>query len=148
MRIALLFETFAYWFETNTNLEGNLGRAIASYSFQGKTIPIADCAGDIGKATAHRFAENGAGIVLLNVNEAKMTEVARELEKHQTPIHTFRCDVIKPDEIKRVFVDTTKQVLLDYVFNNAGDRGAFAKTAEYPDDDFQKAIDINLVARQ
>ena len=87
--------------------------------------------------------------MLLNIKEAKMTEVARELEKHQTPIHTFRCDAIKPDEINRVFADITKQVeRLDYVFNNAGDRGAFAKTAEYPDDDFQKAIDINLVARQ
>ena len=86
--------------------------------------------------------------MLLNIKEAKMTEVARELEKHQTPIHTFCCDVTKPDEINRVFADITKQVRLDYVFNNAGDRGAFAKTAEYPDDDFQKAIDINLVARQ
>ena len=56
--------------------------AIASYSFQGKTILITGGAGDIGKATAHRFAENGAEIVLLDINEAKMTEVARELEKY------------------------------------------------------------------
>ena len=49
-----------------------------------------------------------------------MTEVARELEKHQTPVHTFRCDVTKPEEINRVFADITKQVeRLDYVFNNS-----------------------------
>ena len=120
--------------------------AIASYSFQGKTILITGGAGDIGKATAHRFAENGAEIVLLDINEAKMTEVAQELKKHQTPIHTFRCDVTKPDEIKRVFADVKKQVeRLDYVLNNAGYQGAFAKTAEYPDDDFQKVVDINIV---
>lgn len=94
-------------------------KPIASYSFQGKTILITGSAGDIGKATAHRFAENGAGVVLLDVNEAKMTEVARELEKYQTPIHTFRCDVTKPDEINRVFADITKQVRLNYVFNNS-----------------------------
>lgn len=120
--------------------------AIASYSFQGKTILITGGAGDIGKATAHRFAENGAGIVLLDINEAKMTEVAQELAKHQTPIHTFRCDVTKPEEIKRVFAEVKKQVeRLDYVLNNAGYQGAFAKTAEYPDDDFQKVVDINIV---
>ena len=66
--------------------------------------------------------------MLLNINEAKMTEVARELEKHQTPIHTFRCDVIKPDEINRVFADITKQARFCYVFNDAGDRGALIKS--------------------
>ncbi|WP_019509418.1 SDR family NAD(P)-dependent oxidoreductase [Pleurocapsa sp. PCC 7319] len=49
--------------------------AIASYSFQSKTILITGGAGDIGKATAHRFAENGGGIMLLNINEAKISEV-------------------------------------------------------------------------
>ena len=119
--------------------------AIANYSFDSKTILITGGAGDIGKATARRFAENGAGIVLLDINEAKMTEVGRELEKHQTPIHTFRCDVTQLDEVTRVFADITQQVRLDYVFNNAGYQGAFATTAEYPHDDFRKVVEINIV---
>ena len=120
--------------------------AIANYSFQGKTILITGGAGDIGKATAHRFAENGAGVVLLDINEARMSEVAKELAKHQTPIYTFRCDVTKSEEVERIFTDVTKQVeTLDYVFNNAGYQGAFAKTAEYPNDDFQKVVEINIV---
>lgn len=34
---------------------------------------------------------------------------------------------------------------LDYVFNNAGYQGVFARTDEYPEEDFQKVIDINVV---
>jgi NAD(P)-dependent dehydrogenase (short-subunit alcohol dehydrogenase family) len=52
----------------------------ASYDFVGKTILITGGAGDIGRATAQRFAGDGAGVVILDLNEAKMAEVAHELE--------------------------------------------------------------------
>lgn len=45
--------------------------AKATYQFAGKTILITGGAGDIGKATAHRFAANGAGIALLDLNQPK-----------------------------------------------------------------------------
>ncbi|PSN15217.1 oxidoreductase [filamentous cyanobacterium CCT1] len=120
--------------------------ATATYAFQGKTILITGGAGEIGKATAHRFAANGAAIVLLDINETKLTEVAQGLKDCGSPVHTFRCDVTSADEVKQVFaaaVERTGQ--LHYVFNNAGYQGAFAKTDEYPEQDFQKVIDINVV---
>lgn len=120
--------------------------ARATYNFQGKTILITGGAGEIGKATAHRFAKNGAGIVLLDINETKMTEVAQELKDYGPPVHTFRCDVTHPDEVANAFAGAIAQVgHLDYVFNNAGYQGAFAKTDEYPEADFQKVIDINVI---
>lgn len=120
--------------------------AIATYNFQDKNILITGGAGEIGKATAHRFAANGAGVVLLDINEAKMTEVAQELASYNTPIHTFRCDVTRPEDVAQAFTSAVKQLeRIDYVFNNAGYQGAFAKTDEYPDDQFQKVININVV---
>ena len=55
----------------------------ASYDFAGKTILITGGAGDIGRATAKRFAADGAGVVILGLNEAKMAEVAQELEAYK-----------------------------------------------------------------
>ncbi len=120
--------------------------AIATYTFQGKTILITGGAGEIGRATAHRFAENGAGIVLLDVNEGKLAEVAHELEKYGVPVQSFRCDVTLPDEVAKAFAGAiAASDRIDYVFNNAGFQGAFAQSDRYPDDDFHKVIDINVV---
>ena len=122
------------------------GCANATYTFQDKTILITGGAGEIGRATAHRFAENGAGIVLLDVNEAKMAEVADELGKYDVPVQSFRCDVTRPDEVDKAFVGAiAASDHLAYVFNNAGFQGAFAQSDRYPDDDFQKVININVV---
>lgn len=120
--------------------------AKATYHFEGKTILITGGAGDIGQATARRFAAAGAGLVLLDLNEAKMADVAQELEAYNVRVGTFRCDVTAADDVKSAIACAFEQFgRIDYVFNNAGYQGVFAKTDEYPEDDFQKVIDINVV---
>ncbi|MBD1914574.1 MULTISPECIES: SDR family NAD(P)-dependent oxidoreductase [Cyanophyceae] len=120
--------------------------AIATYDFQGKTILITGGAGEIGKATAHRFAANGATIALLDINEMRLAEVAQGLKDYGNPVYTVRCDVTDAQEVTEMFAIAVEQVgQLDYVFNNAGYQGAFAKTDEYPEEDFEKVIDINVI---
>ena len=120
--------------------------ARATYDFAGKTILITGGAGDIGQATAHRFAGNGAAVALVDLNEAKMADVAQELEEYNVPIGTFRCDVTAYDDVAKAFAGAVEQFGgINYVFNNAGYQGAFAKTDEYPEEDFQKVININVV---
>lgn len=119
--------------------------AKATYDFTGKTILITGGGGDIGRATAERFAASRSNVVLLDLNEAKMAEVAQGLEKYGGAIHTFRCDVTDPDDVQKAIDRAATEHRLDYIFNNAGYQGVFAKTDEYPTDDFQKVIEINLV---
>ncbi|WP_035990975.1 SDR family NAD(P)-dependent oxidoreductase [Leptolyngbya sp. KIOST-1] len=120
--------------------------ATATYAFQGKTILITGGAGEIGKSTAHRFAANGAAVVLLDINEMKMAEVAQALKDYGNPVYTLGCDVTQAEAVAKAFAIAVDQVgQLDYVFNNAGYQGAFATTDEYPEQDFQKVIDINVV---
>ncbi|KAM3104862.1 SDR family NAD(P)-dependent oxidoreductase [Phormidesmis sp. 146-20] len=118
----------------------------ATYNFSNKTILITGGAGDIGRATAHRFAANQANIVLLDLNATKMAEVATELKHYNTKITTLTCNVTDPDNVRQAFAAAIEQFgQLDYVFNNAGYQGVFAKTDEYPDADFQKVVDINII---
>lgn len=120
--------------------------ATATYDFAGKTILITGGAGDIGRATAHRFAANGASIVLLDLNETKMADVAQELAAYNVPVATFGCNVTLAEQVTQAFAGAIGQFgRIDYVFNNAGYQGLFALTDEYPDEDFQKVIDINVV---
>ena len=123
-----------------------IGTAKATYDFTGKTILITGGAGDIGKTTADRFASQGAGVALLDINESKLAEVAAALESHGTPIATFRCNVTRPEEVNLAFDRAIDQLgRIDYVFNNAGYQGVFAKTDEYPAEDFLKVVEINIV---
>lgn len=120
--------------------------ATATYAFQGKTILITGGAGEIGRATAHRFAADGATVVLLDINETQLAEVAQGLKGCGSPVHAFRCDVTDADAVAQAFAAAVEQTgQIHYVFNNAGYQGAFAKTDEYPAPDFQKVIDINVV---
>jgi NAD(P)-dependent dehydrogenase (short-subunit alcohol dehydrogenase family) len=120
--------------------------AKATYDFSGKAIFITGGAGDIGRATAQRFAAGGAGIILADLNEAKMADVARELEIFKVPVVSLRCDVTQYDDVAKAFADAAAQLgQVDYVFNNAGYQGVFAKTDDYPEDDFQKVININIL---
>lgn len=120
--------------------------AIATYNFQSKTILITGGAGDIGAAAARRFAEGGAGVVLLDINEAQLAAVAADLKSHNTPVHTFCCDVTNAEQVKQTMAQATEQAgRLDYLFNNAGFQGAFARTDDYPEADFEKVIGINVV---
>lgn len=118
----------------------------ANYRFEGKTILITGGAGDIGKATARRFAADGAGAILLDVNEVKMADVARELAGYNVPVATFCCDVTNSDNVAKAFAGAVEQFgRIDYIFNNAGYQGVFVKADEYPLDDFQKVININVL---
>lgn len=120
--------------------------ASATYQFAGKTILITGGAGDIGKATAHRFAANGAGVVLLDLNQTKMADVVQELQQYHVPIDAFHCDVTSVNSVAQAFSQAVTQCKrIDYIFNNAGYQGVFAKTDNYPEDDFQKVIDINVI---
>lgn len=118
----------------------------ATYQFADKVILITGGAGDIGKATAHRFAANGAGVALLDLNEQKMVDVAQELKSYNVPLSTVRCDVTDSHDVDKAFARAVEQLgHIDYVFNNAGYQGLFTKTDEYPEDDFRKVIDINVI---
>lgn len=120
--------------------------AIAAYSFQEKTILITGGAGDIGKATAHRFAQGGADIVLLDINKDKLDEAAEELREYKASVHAFCCDVTESDTVEQTFDNALERAgRINYIFNNAGFQGAFAPTDRYPEEDFRKVIDINVL---
>lgn len=122
------------------------GAGTAVYQFTNKTILITGGAGDIGRAVAHRFASSGAGVILLDLNETRQEIVAAGLAEYKVPIASFGCDVTNSEAVIKTFDRAIRRFgRIDYVFNNAGFQGAFATTDNYPEDDFRKVIDINVI---
>ncbi len=113
--------------------------------FQGRVILITGGAGDIGLATAVRFAEEGADIALLDVNEEKLKKAESKLKSYGVKVGLYICDVSHYDSVRKT---VAKMVVdfsgIDFFFNNAGYQGLFKKIFEYPIEDFDKLIKINL----
>ena len=106
--------------------------------FEGKTIVITGGGGTFGRVGARYFAEQGAKVVLVDVNQAALDSVANDVNG----ITTCACDVRNAEQVQAV-VDAAGPI--DLLWNNAGYRGAMKPLLEYPADDVQLVMDINVV---
>lgn len=69
-------------------------------SLEGKRALNTGCAVGIGKAIAHRFAEAGADLELVDVNRRGLGRVKRELSEFGTEINVHKVDVSARGEIQ------------------------------------------------
>ena len=106
--------------------------------FEGKTIVITGGGGTFGRVGARYFADQGAKVVLVDVNQAALDSVANDVNG----ITTCACDVRDAEQVQAV-VDAAGPIHL--LWNNAGYQGAMKPLLEYPADDVQLVMDINVV---
>lgn len=114
--------------------------------FAGKSILITGGAGDIGFAVAERFSAEGATVLLTDMKEDKLRERKEQLEEGGGTARVYVADVTDIASLEGMLQEIEKDGLrLDMLFNNAGYQGEFKKTFEYPPEDFEKVIAINLI---
>jgi len=111
-------------------------------SLKGRRALITGSAAGIGKAMAARFAEAGADLVLVDVDEKKMKETSSELKKWGVNIVTKKVDLSKKTEIDTLW-DALKDSEPDTLVNNAGIY-PFRDFLDIDEAFFQKVYAINL----
>ncbi len=112
-------------------------------NFDGKVALITGAAGGIGKEAARLFKENGAQLVLVDLNEEALKNMVNELELKDFLL--IPADVTKEEDVKNYTkLAVEKYGKVDIFFNNAGIVGDFAEITEVTSEDFNKIIDINL----
>ena len=97
---------------------------------EGKGAVITGGASGFGKGTALEFAEKGANLVLVDVNEEQLEQTVGEIEKKtgQTVV-PITCDVSDPSQVKAMGKRAFKELENVYVvFNNAGVGGVYGKS--------------------
>jgi NAD(P)-dependent dehydrogenase (short-subunit alcohol dehydrogenase family) len=109
----------------------------------GKVAVITGGASGIGACTAKRFIEEGATVVLGDIQLDLGIEVAKDLG----PSALFQeCDVTDPEHVSEL-VNLALQTYgkLDIMMNNAGVVGARGPITAIPLDEFSATIEIHLV---
>ncbi len=61
--------------------------------FDGRVVVVTGAASGIGAATAQRFAEEGASVILADINETEVNRVADEIREFTSDVVAVRCDV-------------------------------------------------------
>ncbi|HUW44162.1 MAG TPA: SDR family NAD(P)-dependent oxidoreductase, partial [Dehalococcoidia bacterium] len=111
-------------------------------SLKGKKALITGSALGIGKAMAYRFAEAGADLELVDMNERGLRTVAKELSRFEVEINIHKVDLSSKEEIAALW-EKLKGKGPDILVNNAGIY-PFKNFLEVDDAFFSKVMDINL----
>jgi len=106
-----------------------------------KVVVITGGASGIGKAMAHRFVREGTRAVVIADRHAGAAEtVAREIG-----VHAATVDVADEVQVRRLIDDTEERHgPIDLFCSNAGITAHGGP--ELPDDDWQRVMDVNLMA--
>jgi NAD(P)-dependent dehydrogenase (short-subunit alcohol dehydrogenase family) len=109
---------------------------------QGKVAIVTGASGGIGAATAKRFVEEGAKVLLVDLDEGAVAKVAKAIGGEASHV---AADVSDPQKV-RSFVEVAVERYggLDVMFANAGIEGAVAPVGDYPLDKFDRVLAVNV----
>lgn len=116
--------------------------------FKNKTVIITGAGSGIGQATAIKFAEEGANVVLVGRTKEKLLETCEMLEEDTSWIHnehmTITCDISNQEQVQKMVKAVAERFeSIDVLVNNAGVAVA-GKVTELAAESWQQAIDVNL----
>ena len=109
----------------------------------GKVAVITGAASGMGRATAIRFAQEGAGIVVADLNSQGGELVVSEIAAAGGRAVFQRTDVTSEDDIKAMIGRAVKEYgRLDITYNNAGLGGATGRIEALKSEDWDKTFHI------
>ena len=117
--------------------------------FKEKTIIITGAGTDIGRATAIRFAKEGANVVLVGRTQESLEDTVKQLPQDNTWIHTDNyltaiCDISVQAQVEEMLRQSIKKFgTIDVVVNNA-EQALPADISEPTADQLESAINTNL----
>ncbi|MGN7824330.1 SDR family NAD(P)-dependent oxidoreductase [Chitinophaga sp. 22536] len=109
---------------------------------ENKVALITGGAGSIGQTTAKLFIEEGAKVILVDLDESALQKVVSGLGPDAAYI---TADVTVAAEVERYAREAVKKFgKIDIFFNNAGIEGVVKPITEFPEDVFDKVMAVNV----
>jgi len=113
--------------------------------FDGKVVVITGAAGGIGRATAVRFAQEGACLVLVDLAEAPLDDAVGAVREAGGTSLAVAADVTRSSDVERYTAAAVERFGgIDCFFNNAGVEGTVTPLLDYSEEAFDRVIAVNL----
>jgi len=110
----------------------------------GRFAAVTGGAQGIGRAITERFLDSGAAVAIWDRDVAFAQQTAEEL-KGRGKVVAVACDVTKLADVERARDDTVKAFgRIDILVCNAGIAGKNATTWDYPSEEWQQVMRVNL----
>ncbi|MGB6016586.1 MAG: SDR family oxidoreductase [Nodosilinea sp.] len=110
-----------------------------------KVAIITGAATGIGEAIAHKFAAEGAKVVINGLPDDPIDDVAQAIRQHGSQVAVYKGDISQTEEAQacvQAAIDAFGQI--DILVNNAGVFLVTAETQDYPVDLFDRTIQMNI----
>ncbi len=114
-------------------------------SLENKVVIVTGASSGIGKATAILFAENGANVIVADLNEENGKAVVNDINNSGQSATFIKLDVSKVSEVENL-IDTVYEKFgtIDVLVNNAGiGNKVLAKTADHTLEDWDNVVAVN-----
>lgn len=112
-----------------------------------QTVVITGASSGIGRETALRFGEHGAGVVLAARNETALWELAQEIERHGGRAHVVVTDVSEWEQVERLAREAVERFgRIDTWVNNAA-VAVYGLVEDLTLHDIERTIKVDLMGQ-
>ena len=109
----------------------------------GRVAIVTGAASGLGRAAALRFAQSGAFVELWDIDEAALNSVADEIGRENSSAAVV--DVTRLSEIEAAAAKlASRHDHIDILLNSAGIPGLIAARIDYPPEEWQRILSVNL----
>ncbi|SFJ67040.1 SDR family NAD(P)-dependent oxidoreductase [Thermoflavimicrobium dichotomicum] len=114
-------------------------------AFEDQVVLITGAAGGIGKATARKFAESGAKLALVDLNEEALKQVVNELQLSNEQTLAIPADCSDEEQVIRYTRQTVDRFgRIDVFFNNAGIEGKIGAITDLDIEVLDQVYQVNI----
>jgi len=111
----------------------------------GQGAIVTGAADGLGRATSIALAREGAGVLLVDIDEQRLGETQALIADAGGTAVPFVADVRRSEEVQAYVAAAQAEFgSLDAFFNNAGVSGHYGPLVDYPEDEFDNVIAVNL----
>ena len=113
--------------------------------FKNKVVVITGASSGIGEASAIKFAQKNAKIVLIGRRKEKLLEVEKKLSKFRIETLVCKCDVSEKSEVENMCKEVLNKFgTIDVLVNNAG-FGIYGKVSELSIEEIEAQMSTNYL---